>query len=340
MWIGPAIFGLCGVAVVFALSAYGDTILAPAASAIVGHHIDAHLSLAVDPLGLPLWLSVITWVISGLVYWQIDRVRAVLAGAGRRLTWTFDGGFDRGMLGLLRLSTGWTRAFHNGRLEIYLVVTFAALALALWLPIALLRSWPALPTFGALHFYDWGAIGLAVAGLAAVILSPTRLVAILALGLQGLALGLIFIFFGAPDLGFTQLLIEVLSVVILAFVMTRLHLSARDPRPLEDWLRDGVLALICGAGVAMVLLRVVQGDFDDRLSEFFAANSATIAHGRNIVNVILVDYRGLDTLGEITVVLTVGVGVLAMLRRQHKRKPPATEAAPALAPPPAEEVTS
>jgi len=161
---------------------------------------------------------------------------------------------------------------------------------------------------------------LMVAGLVLVVLARTRLAAIIALGIQGLALALLFLFFGAPDLGFTQLLVEVLSVVVLVLAMTRLRLATRDPRPFEDWLRDGALALICGAAVSLLLLRVLQGPFDDRLSAFFAANSVPIAHGRNIVNVILVDFRGLDTLGEIAVVLTAGIAVLALLRRQHKRQ--------------------
>jgi multicomponent Na+:H+ antiporter subunit A len=70
-----------------------------------------------------------------------------------------------------------------------------------------------------------------------------------------------------------------------------------------------------------LLLRVLEGVFDGRLSAFFARYSVEIAHGRNIVNVILVDFRGLDTLGEITVVMTAGIAVLALLRRQHKREP-------------------
>ena len=63
----------------------------------------------------------------------------------------------------------------------------------------------------------------------------------------------------------------------------------------------------------------MQGAFDGRLGAFFADNSVALAHGRNIVNVILVDFRGLDTLGEISVVMTAGIGILALLRRQHHR---------------------
>jgi multicomponent Na+:H+ antiporter subunit A len=115
--------------------------------------------------------------------------------------------------------------------------------------------------------------------------------------------------------------IEVLSVVILALVMTRLNLGVRDPRPLEDWLRVGSLALICGGALAVILLRVVESAFDDRLGRFFIENSVVLAHGHNIVNVILVDFRGLDTLGEISVVLTAGIAALALLRRKEPEVP-------------------
>jgi multicomponent Na+:H+ antiporter subunit A len=57
------------------------------------------------------------------------------------------------------------------------------------------------------------------------------------------------------------------------------------------------------------------------MATFFLENSVPIAHGHNVVNVILVDFRGLDTLGEISVVMTAGIAVLALLRRQHKRPP-------------------
>jgi multicomponent Na+:H+ antiporter subunit A len=153
-----------------------------------------------------------------------------------------------------------------------------------------------------------------------VVFAPTRLGAIVALGVQGLAVALIFMLFGAPDLAFTQLMVETLSVVILALVMTRLRLSTHDPRPYEDLARDGILALLIGIAMSLLLLRVLEGVFDGRLSDFFARHSVEIAHGRNIVNVILVDFRGLDTLGEITVVMTAGIAVLALLRRQHKRE--------------------
>ena len=321
LWIGPALFGLLSFAVLFGVEAFGRQIVAPMASSIVGYRVDSHLSLVVDLRGLPLWLSVLTWLLAAAAYWQLDRLRTGLVAARRRLAWTFDRGFDQVVSGLHGLSWLWARVAHHGRLELYLVVVFATLALVVALPLATLGAMPRWPGGAFPTALECGAVALAISGLVGTVVAPTRLGAVLALGIQGLALALIFILFGAPDLGFTQLLIEVLSVVILALVMTRLRLGVRDPRPFEDWLRDGFLALVSGASVAFLLLRVVQGVFDGRLSAFFAQNSVAIAHGRNIVNVILVDFRGLDTLGEIAVVMTAGIAVLALLRRQHKRHP-------------------
>ena len=260
----------------------------------------------------------------------MDNVRQFLQTIDRRFTWSFDRGFDAIVFSLVRLAGGWTRLVHHGRLELYLVMVFAALALSIALSMAVLDGWPGLPSFQMLTWYEWGGVALMAVGIVIVVLARTRLTAIVALGVQGLALALLFLFFGAPELGCSQLRVEVLSVVVLALVMTRLHLSARDARPLEDWLRDGTLALICGGAVTLLLIRVLQGTFDGRLSAFFAANSLALAHGRNIVNVILVDFRGLDTLGEIAGVMTAGIAGLALLRRQHKREAMPKQSGPKL----------
>lgn len=320
LWIGPALFGLCGLAVVFVIGSYGDQILSPMATAMNGKPVASHLSLAVDLRGLPVWLSVLTWLLAGLAYWQLDGIRTSLRALERYFTWSFDRGFDQLVFALVRVAGGWTRLFQHGRLELYVTLVFAVLALAVLLPMTLLGGWPAMPHATMPTFYEWGVVLLAAAGVATVLSARTRLFAILALGIQGLALALIFLFFGAPDLAFTQLMVEVLSAVILALVMTRLRLAAYDPRPPADRLRDGALALICGVAVAALLLRVLQDPLDSRLGDFFARYSVAIAHGHNIVNVILVDFRGLDTLGEISVVMTAGIAILALLRRQHRRK--------------------
>jgi multicomponent Na+:H+ antiporter subunit A len=74
------------------------------------------------------------------------------------------------------------------------------------------------------------------------------------------------------------------------------------------------VSLVCGAGFGLYLLSVTQQPFNPYLSEFFAAYSKVVAHGTNVVNVILVDFRGTDTLGEIAVVMVTGLAVLSLIR--------------------------
>ncbi len=311
----------------------GHDVLEPTGAAILGRNIATHLTLAIDPTSLLLWLSLLTWIIGVLVYRQADAIRTLLRRFDNALGWTADTVFDAIMFGLIRFSGAVTRFLHHGRLEIYLAVVFLMMATALFVPMlglggldwivpaADLGNWSTRLASATLQPYEWGVIVLAVMGMVVVLIAKTRLVAILSMGVQGAALALIFLLFGAPDLAFTQMMVEVLSVVILTFVMTRLRLDDRDPRPFEDWARDGTIAIVCGVGVSLLLMLVLNGALDTRLSDMFTATSVPIAHGHNIVNVILVDYRGFDTLGEISVVMGAGMAIMALLQRRRKAGP-------------------
>jgi multicomponent Na+:H+ antiporter subunit A len=328
MLAGPIVLGAAGIVASTMPDWLGATVLEPGATAVLGEAVTSHLTLAINPASPLLWLSIATWMLGYLVYRQAAAMRTVLRRLGVALGWTADTVFDTVMFGLIRFSGAVTRMLHHGRLELYLVTVFAALALALIVPLlalggyhvllpdAELGNWWLKLSWPELRPYEWGVIALALVGLGAVLTATNRLVAILALGIQGTSVALIFLLFAAPDLAFTQFMVEILSVVILGLVMTRLRLDERDQRPLEDLARDGTLALICGVGVSLMLLVVLSGTLDTRLSDLFTATSVPIAHGHNIVNVILVDYRGFDTLGEIAVVMGAGIAVMALLRRK------------------------
>ena len=338
MLAGPIVLGAASIVASVMTDWLGHTVLEPGAGAVLGEDITSHLTLAINPASPIFWLSIATWALGYLVYRQAAAMRTLLRRFGAALGWTADTVFDAVMFGLIRFAGALTRLLHHGRLELYLVTIFVGLALALiaplvalngydvLLPTAELGNWAAMLAWPQLQPYEWGVIAMALVGLSAVLVADNRLVAILALGIQGTAVALIFLLFGAPDLAFTQFMVEILSVVILALVMTRLRLDEHDHRPLEDLARDGMLALVCGVGVSLLLMVVLSGVLDTRLSDLFAATSVPIAHGHNIVNVILVDYRGFDTLGEISVVMAAGIAIMALLRRRAK---PATPAAPA-----------
>ena len=332
MLVGPVVLGAASIVAAVMPDWLGHTLLEPGTLAILGETVSSHLSLAINPASPLLWLSVATWALGYLVYRQAAALRTLMRRFETALGWTADTAFDGAMFGLIRFSGAVTRLLHHGRLELYLVTVFATLALALiapmvaldgyevLLPTADLGNWAARLSWPDLQPYEWGVTALALTGLTAVLLAPNRLIAIVALGIQGTAVALVFLLFGAPDLAFTQFMVEILSVVILALVMTRLPLDQRDRREFEDLARDGTLAVVCGAGVSLLLMVVLSGSLDTRLSDLFTATSVPIAHGHNIVNVILVDYRGLDTLGEISVVLGAGIAVMALLRRRAQNK--------------------
>jgi multicomponent Na+:H+ antiporter subunit A len=285
----------------------------PMASAIAGRPLDIHIS-TVPHLGMPLLLSTATVALGVVVFAMQGKARHAVASLLRAIGWGPDRGFDQAVRGLLRLSFGVARLVQGGRLDIYMKVTFLVIALALVLPMTLDGEWPAVPSWPALDLQEWTVLLIAAIGLFAVLRARSRLTAIVSLGIQGFAVALIFILLGAPDLSFTQFMIETLAVVILALVMTRLRLTPTDRRSAATRLVDGAIAIVCGVGFGMLLLKAVQLPFDDRLSDFFAKYSLAIAHGRNIVNVIIVDFRGLDTLGEISVVMIAGLAILTLIR--------------------------
>ena len=326
LWIGPlvlAVLGLCAAVLSAAVNAF---VSSPMASAIAGRAMDVHVSI-VPHVGLPLALSAVTIALGALGYRFQNQLREGVATMLATIGWGPDRGFDQAIRSLLRLSFAVTRVVQNGRLDIYLTVTFTAVALILLVPMVMFDELPSMPEFPALRFYEWTVIVIAIVGIAAVVYARDRLTAIVSLGIQGFAVALLFMLFGAPDLSFTQFMVETLSVVILALVMTRLRLSTSDHRPARKKAVDITISGACGLAFGLLLLKVTQLPFDGALSKFFEAHSLAIAHGRNIVNVIIVDFRGLDTLGEIAVVMVAGLAILALIRMHaNPVEPSPTEA--------------
>ena len=127
--------------------------------------------------------------------------------------------------------------------------------------------------------------------------------------------------FGAPDVAITQLLVETLVVVLVAVILLRLPgLYRHASRPGHGL--DAVLALAVGAVITLTLLAIVDTPLNRSLTEYFEANSVPAAFGRNIVNVILVDFRALDTFGEIAVVAVAALAAYALIRRPKKGDAP------------------
>ncbi len=320
---GPLVLALCGVAAVAATGLTHHYFTSPMASSVWGHAVVVAIDIT-PHWGLPLALSLVTVALGLAIYNLMIPLRALVLRIETTVGWGPDRGFDQFMTGLVHASARLTQIVQPGRLEIYMTVTFITLAVVLLGAPAWSGEWPSL-TLGwpDLHFYEAAFLLIVAIGLFQVIAARTRVVAIISLGVQGFAVAVLYLLFGAPDLSFTQFMVETLSVVILALVMTRLRLGEVDHRGLLSTLGDGVIALACGTGFMLLLLKTMEVPFDRTLTDFFSQFSKTMAHGANVVNVIIVDFRGTDTLGEIAVVVITGLAILALIRLRPARFKPA-----------------
>ncbi|MDQ0423319.1 multicomponent Na+:H+ antiporter subunit A [Peteryoungia aggregata LMG 23059] len=314
LWLGPLTLAALSLAAALFSGVTHRFISSPMASAVDGEAQTVTISL-IPHLGVALALSVLTVILGLVLYLGLDRLRSAVDRLVTGLGVSPDRGFDHFISGLVRLSTVVTRFLQNGRLETYITASFVFVALVLLVTPVVYGELPTrfnLPSEFDLH--EMAILAIAVIGVIAVLTARDRLTAIVCLGIQGFAVAVIFLLYGAPDLSFTQFMVETLSVVILALVMTRLKLSPSDHRPGLARLFDGTLAIACGLGFALMLVASTSGPFDASLTAFFGEYSKIIAHGANVVNVIIVDFRGVDTLGEIAVVMITGLSILALIR--------------------------
>ena len=314
MWLGPAVLGIGGVVFGIAPAWIGETLVLPITASITGAEVQVGLTLW-HGVNVPLLLSVLTFALGILVYLSLERIRGLLTRVEARGLWHAEDGYDWALAGLKRGAAWQTRTIQSGRLTAYLFWTLATLAAMLWLAIVAGGRMPWPPLEG-LPLIEWTVLGLIAFTSLLVSLTASRLVAILGLGVVGIAVAAVFVLYGAIDVAITQLLVETLFVVIVAVALLKLPRL----RSTESGRGEGVRwshALVSGAlglAVTLSLLAVLGTDLDRRVTVFYEAESAVSAFGRNVVNVVLVDFRALDTLGEIAVVVLAALSVFALVR--------------------------
>jgi multicomponent K+:H+ antiporter subunit A len=165
-----------------------------------------------------------------------------------------------------------------------------------------------------------GGLLLAVGAIATAAQHRNRFIAVLMLGLVGLMTSLLFARFSAPDLALTQLLVEIVTVILVLLAMFFLPEATPPETSVAQRTRDALLGILAGVGVTALTYAMLTRSTDS-ISAFHLAESKPGGGGTNVVNVILVDFRGFDTLGEITVLGIAAVGILVMLKGLLLRGP-------------------
>ena len=312
MWIGPVTVGVASLlfGVVPGLLA---GLVAPAVDVVHGGPAEIKLALWYG-VNTALYLSIATVVLGAIGVWKMDALRSALARLDR---WTRMGpqtAYRVALQTLPRVAAWQTRFFEGGSLRTYLAATIGTVVLLaggtfLWKGVEL-----PVPSGWDVTVIE-GAIAALILGAALVVTrAQSRLVAVTALGAVGIGVALVFVMASAPDLAMTQFLVEILIVVIVLLVMQHLPVSSPPRERRRTKVRNAAIALSTGGLVTTLILAVTRVPLDLTVPQFFADQALPGGFGRNVVNVILVDFRALDTLGEIAVIGIAALGAFVLIK--------------------------
>ncbi len=282
------------------------------------------IDAAAKPKDVVLWAGFNTAFVLSLVIIGAGAALVVARAAVERAQVAFHGViaplpdsdrvFWAAVTGTLAFAKRCTRIVQNGSLPVYLMVILGVAAIA-----------PAVPAIGEVgDLPDWVgpwehipiAVVIVTAALGATIVRR-RIAAALLLGGVGLAMAGFYVVQGAPDLALTQFAIETLATVLFVLVLRFLPRRFADPRAAVT--APVRIAVAVTVGISVFVLALVATDARQdvarpSVSEEMLERSVPDGKGSNVVNVILVDFRGLDTLGEITVLVVAGLGLVALAR--------------------------
>ena len=322
MTAGPVVLAALGVFFGLFADIPQYYIVGPAAVALAGapFYVSFEIWHGLTPM---LGLSALVVLMGALLVWKWPAIRDALG----RLTfvdrYAVEKGYNalfNGLLGFAQLST---RTIQSGSMRSYIAVTIAVVTAALAYAILAGGTFAGsagmmLPPLAADEIRPYLFIVSVLIAVGAIVaaLARSMVVSLVGVGLSGYGIALVFLKNGAPDLALTQFLVETLFVVIVTAVLVKMPAIAdglRSYSKLDVRPGDAVLAGVFAGALFIVLLSIAAKPFNPTITDYYAATSLAEAFGRNVVNVILVDFRALDTLGEIAVVAFAAISAWAVL---------------------------
>lgn len=323
MLISPIILAAFVVVIFFIPNQFSNWVIKPAVAALQPHlynapaDIDIHIAAWHGFDSQALWLTLAVVVVGSLLYLTLQSWQKIYQAQPEWLT------FNRAYDGLMNLSeTGMnkmSRSYMTGVMRTYFIYIFASFAILSLASVYVkdafsvdFNSFTNLTIFAVLN-----AIILVLA-ISFVLLAKTRLAAFIALGASGYSVALFFVMFKAPDLALTQLVIETVSVSLFLLAYQRLPELNTHGETKNNKVMNAIIAVGVGVTVTLIALASHSNKLVDSISEYYKETVYTLAGGGNIVNVILVDYRGFDTLFEIAVLSIAALGVFTMIKLKIK----------------------
>lgn len=323
--ISPII--LVSLVIIFGLfpNLLSDSLISPAMASILPSLLGAreefkvHISFWHGPtIELFMTLGVI---ILGLVLYKTHfRWKKIYKGIPEKLA--LNRFYDFVLEGLQTVSYKLTNTYMNGSIRSYLVYIFAflivILAATLFGKNAFMFSTSNVSSIGV---YEVALAILVVLGSICILFAKSRMTSIILLGAVGYTVSLFYVLFRAPDLALTQLVIETISVALFLVCFYHLPKLRKFETRMRFRLINALISVGVGAIVTLIALSAHSSKLFDSISKYYVENTYTEAAGKNMVNVILVDFRGFDTLFEITVLAIASLGIFGMIKlRLNRRK--------------------
>ncbi len=320
MWVGPLLLAAAGLFTGIFPDMLAKSIIQPALSEVLLRETTVKLSLW-HGINVPLALSVVTVAIGTVLFLKSALVRARLNQWLSVWPITGDRTYQASLVNTERLAQRVTDRIQSGSLSQYLTIIFTVFVVsvaAVWVTHRVPMNFSELTDVPPLALL---ICVLMVGATIVVAVSPSRLLSICALGIVGSGVAILFLIFGAIDVAITQLMVETLFVVLIAAVMLKLPKFPGQEHPgAVGGVRDASIAIGCGVVVGAITIAVGLSPLDLSITEFYEAASLPQAYGANIVNVILVDFRALDTLGEVAVVAIAALAVIALVTVRPQRR--------------------
>lgn len=324
MLVSPAILATLVIAIFFIPNMVGEWIVKPAVIAIqpflysAPEQVDVHIA-AWHGFEPELFMTLGIFAVGGLLFWTLRKWQGIYDKYPDTVSLNrlYDFGMYLGDTGANRFSA----IYMTGYMRSYLVYMFSFFTLIMLSTLYLTGAF-ALDTsnLAPIGLYEvFIAIAL-IGGTITILAAKSRLTAIIALGAVGYSVALFFVVFQAPDLALTQLVIETISVALFLLAFFHLPQNSKTEERMRFKLGNALIALGVGVTMTLVALSAHSQKILPSISEYYKETVYSEAGGGNIVNVILVDYRGFDTLFEIAVLGIAGIGIIAMIKLRLSKK--------------------
>jgi multicomponent Na+:H+ antiporter subunit A len=313
MWFPPLLLGVIGFIIGSFPGLVDKTIVQPVVLSMYGGAVYIPLKIW-HGFNLVLLLSFVTISVGLLLYWlkkpshqQLKLVSSFENASPQHLFFVFKNWIKQ-------FSSWYTRTLLNGYLRYYIMVILIFLmSIVSFKLFTGVNIYVDSSDFNELTIYEILITIIMFCAIILVCVTPSRLAAVASMGVVGYCLCLFFVFYSAPDLAMTQFAIDTLTVVLFVLVLFKLppfiNYASKAVR-----LRDALIGLLFGTLITIVALEVLNESVQKEISHFYGDNAYSLAKGKNVVNVILVDFRGFDTMVEITVLAIAAIGVFSLIK--------------------------